>query len=278
MIMMHSSNENLSPYERSPAGGEKQISGLFQSLPRKSVPSPDKKRGWFRIQNYIRETRPETANFWHFLFLRKIWGQVLAIVVIVLVAVSIVGGVARATPGETLYGVKKAAEKVERVLAPTETARVKITIKHAKRRLEEVQILVAEDHKNGVVSETLNALTNTTQDAVAASKTQPELKGQILELTSYEEKVLTSVQTQVEGQVKEAVEKALLSTKESLSKLNSDNEIQGAVTQIDDTQTSAEQEATSTASETVGKTPKQPEAQEGVIQSEIQIHGVITIP
>lgn len=255
---------------------ENQISDLFQGLPRKSWPRGDKKRVWFKIENYIAATREPEAGLLHFLFLRKTWSKAVAIIVMVLIAVSIVGGAARATPGETLYGVKKAAEKMEKVLASTQEAKVKVTIKHAKRRLEEVQILVAQDHKNGIVSETLNALTNTTQDAVAASESRPELKDQILELTTHEEKVLVEVQTQVEGAVREAVDKALTLTKESLNKLISEDQVRGATT-LDDAQSSAREKATSTIPETISKPQSKPKetSTEGLIQSEIQIDQII---
>ncbi len=251
---------------------ENKIRSLFQSLPRKPVLSADKKRVWFQIENHIAAAREPETGLLHFLFLRNTWSKAAAIIVIVLIAVSLVGGVARATPGETLYGVKKAAEKVEKVLAPTQEVRVKVTIKHAKRRLEEVQLLVAEDRQNGVVSETLDALTNTTQDAVAASENKPEFQNQILELASHEEQVLTTVQDQVEGEVRQAVEKALIATKESLSRLQEPEEaVQGL------SSTAPESQATSTiptAGETSAQKPKT-NLKEGVIKSEIQIDQVI---
>ncbi|MDP3740738.1 MAG: DUF5667 domain-containing protein [bacterium] len=263
---------------------EEQILNLFQNLPRKPIAQASKDSIWLKINAHITAAKSEVrprASFWDIFLLRNAWGKVGAIVLIVLIALSLVSGAARATPGQTLYSVKKAAEKMEIALATNDQNKVKITIKHAKRRLEEVQVLVSQDRQNGVVSDTLNALTDTTQAAVAGLENEPTLKNQILELTTHEEKVLTAVQSQVQGEVKEAVEKALTLTKESLTRLNSEEAIQGTSTTavLQEDSNAPQTQATSTATQNP-KTPAKNESaqtEEGTVKSKMQIHGIIKI-
>lgn len=262
---------------------EKYIKNLFENLSRKTTVRGNKREVWLRIHNHIVHAGSEAKqlekhHFLNLFLLRNSWGKAFAFILMVAIAVSLVGGVARATPGETLYPVKKAAEKMEIALASSEKTKIKITIKHAKRRLQEVQILVAENKENDIVQATLEELTNATTNAVAATETNPELREDLVNLANHEEEVLGNVQRQAQGDVRDTVSKALLITKESLDKLNSNDKVKGAIaTPLPETENA---KATSTAPETVkpsaaGKPAPPPK--EAVIESEIQIDGVIKI-
>lgn len=261
---------------------EKFIASVAQTF-RAKVPPGNREAVWLKISAHLREARlmkpteQQSWTRWPF-FLRSAWGKAGAVILTVLVAISLVGGVAKATPGQTLYPVKRAAERVEKVLTPGEEAKVKVTIKHAKRRLSEVQTLVAENGQQTMVQQTLTDLTNTTQDAIAASESKPQLKNQIVDIVTHEEKILADVQDQTEGEIKAAVGKALLLTQKSLNKLTTeDNNVEGASTAALENETQSAAQATSTAGLVKSKTSGKTSSKDGKIESRLQIDEVITI-
>lgn len=263
---------------------EKPIFEFFQNLPKKHIIQGDKQRVWLKIEKYILEAKTmfkPKASLWDVFLLRNSWVRAVAIVIIVLIALSLAGGAAKANPGQALYPVKKVAEKVEIALATNSETKVKITIKHAKRRLEEVQFLVSKDQQNGVVSRTLTALTDTTQSVVAASADKPELRDQIFKLATEEEKILTTVQSQTQGELHQAIAKALTLTKESLDQLASKDSVQGASTITAAEQNSAGSQATSTVKElskpSAVSGSQGAAAKESAIEANIQINSVIKI-
>lgn len=240
------------------------IQNQFAALPRKSVLTSHKEAVWLRIQNQILAEPVPVLRFTLPLYTKALVSMV--------VVVAVVGIASKASedslPGETLYAVKKASEQVEKVLATSEEAEVKVGIKHARRRLEEVKILVEGKQKPEIVAKTLTALKNTTAAVVAASQEKPELADQALRLATEEHLVLTTVEDQVEeGEVKDAVQEILTLSRESINKLKGvEPEVEGTVT---------EEQATTTP-KTISPTPKK-KPQDGPIESEIQIHGVINL-
>lgn len=267
------------------------IRNTFKSLPKKQVFSGRKQEVWMKIQNHLRETRllqekseQTRGALWNFLFLRKGLGKILATLVIVLVAVTFVRGVADAAPGEALYPVKKAAEKVEQVLATNPEAKVKIQIKHAKRRLEEVKVLVEEQKGKKIVAETLQALKDTTQEMVAASESQPELKSQVVELANHEEAVLESVHEIAANDIKDVVQEAISQSRESISKLTPVQEeetVKGATATAGPEQTTSAQQVptealgTTLPSKTASIAKPKRETGNAVFESKIQVHEIL---
>ncbi len=192
----------------------------------------------------------------------------MAAVIIVLAAVSVVHSAAKANPGETLYSVKIATEQVEKVLATNDEAKVKVGVKHARRRLAEIQVLVEGKKESAIVTQTLEALKNTTQEIVAASESKPELASQAVDLATEEEKVLSSVENHPDQEVKDALQSAITVSKESINKL-SGKESHGKNT-VDGAQTTA----TSTDGTVARPATHGIKKQDGQIESTIQLNGV----
>ncbi len=274
---------------------ENYIAAFFKNLPRKKVVFGQKEKVWLTIQNRIRNTRLARENkqrrsglgFLNWSFFRRLRLQSLAVALIVLVAVSIVGGVARATPGEALYSVKRAAERVEKVLATNESAKAKIEIRHAKRRLAEVKTLVAENRNTQFVAQTLEDLTENTQKAAAVTGQNPELTSAVVDLANHEEAVLVDVHEVASVEVQEAILKALVATKETVDKLSPDESVQGLTSAdgqelIDPSTAFDNPTATSTATTTLPdiaarKPVVKPKANDGAMGSDIQIDVITRI-
>lgn len=258
---------------------EKFIAELFARLPRKSVFSARKEQVWLRIQNELRDARiaVENAGAKGSIFLRRPFSRLAVGSLIVILAVGI-GGAAYASqsslPGETLYTVKLATEKVQVALATNDAKKVEVLSNHAKNRLEEVAKLVENNETSEIVNQTLTALKTTTDTVVAVSSQKPELADQVADLAAAEEQALSDVVPQAEGEVKQAVEEALTVSRESFSKLkNTEENVEPEVKGV---------ETTTSTSATVGV--KKPSAKpqtatitppEGLIQSPIQINDVI---
>lgn len=238
---------------------ENYIKKMFASLPRQSVPAGDKQAVWLRLQNFLRDSRQKNeafrrthAGFW------AAWrlSRTVAAVLVIVLSLSIAGGVARAAkgslPGDSLYPVKKAVEVVEVAIASAQGQKQKIqTLKvHAQTRLLEVTTLVEENKVSApVVQKTLEDLEKATSKVVAVSEVSPELKSHAVELAREEEQVLADVETRVEGEVKESVQKALTASRESIDKLEaSEEEVKGSVAEED-------QPASAAASSTPTSTP-----------------------
>lgn len=254
---------------------EKQIAKQFAELPRKSFVAGEKEKVWLRIQNHIRQNRialdqqARASKLWPIFRLGKLAGTVL----VVALAIGLVGGATKASegslPGDALYTVKKAAETVEKAFATTDEAKVKVGIKHAKRRLEEVKILVQEKKDDAVVSETLQALKSTTEQVLTAtSASTPEIVNNVVDLVTQEAKVLDSVKDQTQGEVKQAVQEVITASRESVNKLKAEEEVKG-------TATAEPPQATTTPATAAPTSPHKPKVKDGVIESEIQIHGVM---
>lgn len=208
---------------------ENLIARRFAALPRKTFVMGDKQSVWLKIQNHLRQTRASQAQIpisgWGYFGLRRL-NKLGMTAVIVVIATSLAGGVAKAAkgslPGETLYPVKKAVEQVQVVIASAQGGEKKVeTLKtHAKTRLLEVSTLVTEKNATKeTVKESLDQLRMATGKVVAATEDRPELLPHAVELTAEEEKTLTEVQTKTQGEIKQAVENAIAETKESFNKL-----------------------------------------------------------
>ncbi len=224
--------------EQSASGGEKLISQISAGLPRRPLPFSDKEQVWQRVHGYILAARKQdkvesSLPVWKYLFLPRTLFRISATVMVVILALTMVGSVANAQPGETLYPVKIVAEQVEKVVAVTDEAKVKVSIRHAKRRLAEVKTLVETNKDTKIVEETLEALKTSTEElieVVSISEIRPELTTRATEAAVEQEKVLSSVGSGATSAVREAVENAIISAKESITKLTSEEDIKGAVT------------------------------------------------
>lgn len=265
---------------------ENYIAEMFGRLPRKPEVSGRKEVVWLRIQNELRSTRlaapePRSAFFLQYRFNRYSLGAL-----IVLVAVSLAGGAAYAAqsslPGETLYPVKIATEKVQIALATSDEQKVQVLSSHAKNRLQEVSKLVEAKKQPEVVTQTLAALKDTTNQVVAVSAQKPELVGQAAALAATETQVLSSVEPQTQGEVKQAVQEALATSRESLNKLQNPEEtptptVKGTES-LNASSTPAAVQKTGAAAQRTSKTARPIRSitpGEGYIESPIQIGGVI---
>lgn len=216
---------------------EKSISRIFAGLPRQSLPGSGKEQIWARVHNYIVSVRKQDKAelklpAWKYLFLPRTLVRIGATVMVVVLALTLTRSVARAQPGETLYPVKIAAETVEKVVAFSDTAKVKVNIKHAKRRLAEVKILVEEKKDTKIVEQTLEALKTSTDEVVevvSVADVKPELTREASKLAAEQEQVLTNVELVAPSDVKDAVKDAIISTKETISKLAADEKDGGQI-------------------------------------------------
>ena len=164
---------------------------------------------------------------------------------------------------------------MEKVLAASDEARVNVGVKHAKRRLAEIQILVEEKQEPKIVNDTLEALKTTTQEVVAVTKSKPELINHAVDLATEEEKVLTNVaESQAPGEVKTAVQNAITETQDSLSKLAGEERQKPGNTNetVQGTEITASSTPTTTPTTTRAGTSK-PKVKDGTMESQMQIHG-----
>ena len=203
---------------------EKLIAVKFARLPRRIFDHGRKEEIWQRVHASIMLSRSNEKTSPSLkrtsgLFLLRAWFSKLAFVSLVIVlTVAVVGGTANAMPGDTLYTVKKAAENVEKALATNDEAKVKVAVKHAKRRLEEVKILVQENRGTAIVSQTLDDFKTSTEVAVAVTESKPELADHIASLGISEDEVLAEVANEEQGEAKTLVQDVLSQTKESIDK------------------------------------------------------------
>ncbi|MBI4050241.1 MAG: hypothetical protein HY398_02215 [Candidatus Doudnabacteria bacterium] len=256
---------------------EKFIAEQFARLPRKPVVSGHKETVWLNIQNELRSIRtaaPQTQS--RGFFLRHKFNRYSVTALIVVVGGSVVGGTAFAAqsslPGETLYGVKIATEKVQVVLATSDEQKVKILSTHAKKRLNEVTKLVEAKQPGAVVTQTLEALKNTTDKVVAVTTEKPELAEHAEALAAEEKQVLATVAPQAEGEAREAVEQALSQLENTDTSVGEPAEVKGT-----QTASSTAPARTGTAKK-IGKPLPKPILTlpgEGYLESPIQIGGVI---
>lgn len=260
---------------------EQLVAEFFADLPRKMWPVGQKETVWLKIQDHIRKTRKAVnekqealASIPMFRF-----GKMAITVLAIIIAMLFWGGATKVSegslPGDTLYSVKKAAEKVETILATGDEAKIKVGIKHAKRRLEEVKILVAENKETKFVTETLEALKSTTEQVIlTAADSKPELLNHAEDLVAEEVQVLNTVKDQVQREVKQAMQDLITTSNESISRLKGEEggQVQGAGTNDPGNNNQA-----SSTPPSLSPAPKKPKIKDGVIESEIQIHDVIKI-
>lgn len=268
---MNSSRKQTSNGVNTP-DAEKIIAEQFTSLPRKPTPAPDKEAVWMRIQTYLRRQRKAERVFLRTRLIRSL--ATALVVIIALIAVNKGVDAAKSSlPGEALYPLKIASEKVEVAFATTDSKKVEVLTSHAQNRLDEVSRLVEENQKPEIVTKTLEALKTTTEEVVAISQAQPELTDGAIELAQAQEKVLIEVEDKAEtAEVKEAVQNAISSSRESILKLTSkpgEGDVEGTAT------------ATSTPSTTPPQItlPKRvkKETPDAIIESQIQVHGSFTV-
>lgn len=260
---------------------EQVIKDYFAKLPRKSFGFGEKEKIWLTIQNHMREARlaiPEKKSFFSWPVFA--FGRMTLTIFLVVVVAGLVGGATKASegsiPGDKLYTVKKAAEQVEKVLATSDSAKVKVGIKHATRRLEEVRVLVAENKRAEVVSQTLEDLRTVTEQVVtSAEAAEPELRQEAVQLVSKETEVLSLVKAQAKEDVREAFQDAINATHKSISKLQGGNSgIEGVSTTASTTAESDNSTSTAQVSPAVKPLAK-PKVQDGILESNIQIDAVI---
>ena len=266
---------------------EQYISKIASGLSRRVFAAADRQAVWARVQNFLRAERGKReafraahGGFW------SVWrvSRGVAAMLVIVLSLGAVGGVAKASrgslPGDSLYSVKKAVEKVEVVIASAMSDEQKVqTLKsHAKNRLSEVTALVQEKKAEAeVVQKTLQDLSAATKEVVAATEAKPELAGHALELAREEEKVLGDVVASAEGAVKDEVQKALTESRESLSRLEPGNaEVEGQ-----NTASAQEEQPLANGVESATSTPARPlrrqavqRPKDGILTSPILLDGV----
>lgn len=235
------------------------ITQHLTGLPRRNFLWPDKEVLWMRVHNHILQSKLETgkeekASILDVFSGSRMIAKVAVTTLVVILALTIVGGVANAQPGETLYPVKKAAEQVEKALASSNEAKVKVGVKQARRRLAEVKLLVQENKDAEIVAQTLADLKITTQEVVAVTESQPELAAAASQLAEIKEAVDEIIAA---AEPKKNVEGAVIVEEENAGGVNS------------------------TSTKTVVKTPRKikttPIPQDAPVQADLNIGDVVKI-
>lgn len=155
----------------------------------------------------------------------KIKYAIPAIAGIIILALGGTGFAAQnSLPNDTLYPVKIAIEKVELAISSLGgNHKAEIKLKHALKRLEEVQALIEEHQKDGVIEEeeeneemeASETLEEQTEEAIKASDEEENIdkKARIIEklerLTERHQEVLQRVYDKVPEQAKNAIEHAM---------------------------------------------------------------------
>lgn len=263
---------------------EKFLAKTFTELPRKPLGMGQKQQIWLTIQNHLRQVRQTReavkaeSGFWAWFR----YGQLTSIALAVVLAVGVVSGATKVSegslPGDTLYPVKKVAERVEKVFAQTQEAKIKVVVKHAKRRLEEVKTLVAENKGSEAVTGALQALQTSTELVVStASAAKPELIEHAVQLVNEETAVLRSVKEQTTGEeLKKVIQRVIVSSNESITKLRGEtsaaSKVEGAIASPEPNQATSTPSAVLTPSK--GSKPK---PKDSVIESPVLIHDIIRL-
>jgi len=268
---------------------EQFIKDTLRGFPRKGVDLSGKKAVWLRVQNSIRDSRQVGAQDsalepkrLSFIFrYTKLTATALSIALLAVLVTATATAAKTSLPGETLYPVKKAVEKVEKTLATTDEKKIQVIKKHTQNRLTEVQTLVAtKQAPEEVVAQTLEDLQTSAKEleeaATAASDTNPELVDEAIELADERELALIEVGKNLEeGQTKTALNETLSASRESVAALKAaKGEVEGAAVTGEDAAENGESEKSTIIPKTKIAEPKE-EAPSEIIESPIQIHDVI---
>jgi hypothetical protein len=134
-------------------------------------------------------------------------------IALVLGAGSAVAASASALPGDALYGVKRASERISLAMHRDPVGRIALQLQHASIRLSEVEALIAaggdpseaieglEDALGGAELDALNA--------IALGKDSDALLAHVQEMISKHISVLNEVLAKVPDQAKDAIQKAI---------------------------------------------------------------------
>lgn len=220
-------------------------------------PDLDQKKIWNKISRQIVATGLQqntvAMHFLPFQGLRFTFTNALTVTISLIILVGLVNTTAIAAgnslPGQTLYSVKRTAEKIELTLTLGENQKNEVLLKHAEHRLSEAKAIVEtnttqipskpldQDEKSGII-QTLNDLNDTTTKLAEESNNKDILK-KVVELSDKQESVLSDMENKVSGDTKAIVSSArdtAVETKstaeKTLAKLEQDEntDVQGAAT------------------------------------------------
>jgi hypothetical protein len=134
-------------------------------------------------------------------------------IALVLGAGSAVAASASALPGDALYGVKRAAERVSLAMHRDPVGRIALQLQHASIRLSEVEALIAA---GGDPSEAIQGLEDALDGAeldalraIALGKDSDALLAHVQEMISKHISALNEVLAKVPDQAKDAIQKAI---------------------------------------------------------------------
>jgi hypothetical protein len=134
-------------------------------------------------------------------------------IALVLGAGSAVAASASALPGDALYGVKRAAEKISLAMHRDPVGRIALQLQFASIRMSEVKALIAAGGDAGEAIDGLaDALDGAELDAlhaIALGKDSAALLAHVQEMISKHIAVLNEVLAKVPDQAKDAIQKAI---------------------------------------------------------------------
>lgn len=147
----------------------------------------------------------------------RLAGAVAGVLVCALILNTTATAARNSIPGEPLYQVKRAVEKIQLTLALDDVQKTEIKLQHAQSRLTEAKTIAEQQPSSDpkVIQKTLSELTDTTSDVVETSADNKDLLKKVVELTDQQSAVLTDIESKVTGDTRKAVFDALGSSLEA---------------------------------------------------------------
>ncbi len=140
----------------------------------------------------------------------------------------------QSVPGQPIYPVKKVVENIQLRLADTESEKVSLQIKFANNRLEELETVLQQQQEGKVSDESLQKVVEQTVRDVSsvvsqnsASGDQPQILSKLVDLNAKQTTLLQTASDNSEGEIKEELEKALVTSKASQEQTFADIEKAG---------------------------------------------------
>jgi uncharacterized protein DUF5667 len=137
----------------------------------------------------------------------------VALLIFVLTAGSMVAASAAAIPGDTLYGVKRAVERASLGMHRDPYGRAALRLRFAATRLDEIKALIAAGRDPATLlddlDEELSAAEGEALGGVALGRSSAELLAHVQHMISKHIAVLTDVLGKVPAQAQDAIQRAI---------------------------------------------------------------------
>ncbi|HYV33572.1 MAG TPA: DUF5667 domain-containing protein [Candidatus Limnocylindria bacterium] len=218
-----------------------EISSLLLSVPKNIVPTPQIQRKYA-----VAKAKSLWLTWAH---IPKLAGVTMSIMLL-LSAFAVMGyQTLNSSPGQTLFAVKKSAEKLQLILALNQDQKASVQIQIAQKRLSEAQEIFnnpssGADQKTAALTELTDQTNTAVAEVTTAAKNNPSsdknhpLLNSLDSITHDQENLLAEIKP--DSQIKVAANTALQSLNETTAKIS---EIKQSVAAADNSQTLAKLKA-----------------------------------